>query len=186
MRRKFGVGSVVVALFVTGVSSGMGSARLLSSDAGVVAFTATLASRHEVPKPIGATPGAGGRFSAGLTRTASSGTLVWRLTFHGLTGKAIAAHVHIGKVGKAGPVAAPLCGPCRSGQRGSATINGRTVSALLNGSAYVNVHTSKNPAGEIRGQVRKGGTPIVPPTTTTSTTSTTTTTTTTTPYPPYP
>jgi hypothetical protein len=44
------------------------------------------------------------------------------------------------------------------------------------------VHTTKNPGGEIRGQVRKGGQAVAPPTTTTTSTSTTTTT----PYPPYP
>jgi hypothetical protein len=34
----------------------------------------------------------------------------------------------------------------------------------------VNVHTVKNQAGEIRGQIRKGGTALPPPTTTTTTT----------------
>ena len=56
------------------------------------------------------------------------------------------------------------------------------MAALPGGRAYVNVHTPKNPAGEIRGQARKGGQAVAPPTTTT----TTDTTTTSTPYPPYP
>jgi hypothetical protein len=66
--------------------------------------------------------------------------------------------------------------------RRTAKVNGRTVRALLGGGAYVNVHTGKNPAGEIRGQIRKGGNALPAPTTTTTTTQTTTTYTTD-PYP---
>ena len=180
-KRRFGAGVVVVALFATGVGAGIGSARRLGPDADAIALKATLSAGKEVPKPTGVKAGAGGTFAAGLTRKASGGTLAWRITFHGLTGRAIAAHVHIAKAGKAGPVAVSLCGPCRSGQRGSARVNGRTVTALVAGGAYVNVHTQKNPVGEIRGQVVKGGQAVSPPSTTTTSTTTTTT-----PYPPYP
>lgn len=180
MSRRLGVGAVVLALLVAGIWSGIGSARWLGADAGAIALKATLSPGKEVPKPTGAKAGAGGLFSAGVTRKATGGTLAWRLTFHGLTGRAIAAHVHMGKPGVAGPIAVALCGPCRSGQRGSAKVNARTVTALLAGRAYVNVHTTKNPGGEIRGQVVKGGQAVVPPPTTTSTTTSTT------GYPPYP
>lgn len=180
--QRLAVAVIAAALFVTGLWSGLGSARRLGPDADATALKAALAVSKEVPKPTGTRAGAGGAFSAGLTRKASGGTLAWRLTFHGLTAKASAAHVHIGKPGKTGPVAVALCGPCRSGQRGSARVNARTVLALLGGVAYVNVHTAKNPAGEIRGQVQKGGQAVGPPPTTTPTTTTTTTT----PYPPYP
>ena len=182
MSRRLGVGAVVLALLVAGIWSGIGSARWLGSDAEAIALKATLSPGKEVPKPTGAKAGAGGLFSAGVTRKATGGTLAWRLTFHGLTGRAIAAHVHLGKPGVAGPIAIALCGPCRSGQRGSAKVNARTVTALLAGRAYVNVHTTKNPGGEIRGQVVKGGQAVAPPPTTTSSTTTTTTG----GYPPYP
>ena len=95
-------------------------------------------------------------------RSGAGGTLSWRLTFQALSGKAGAAHVHLGKRGKAGAVAVSLCGPCRSGARGTAKLNAKTVKALLAGGAYVNVHTAKNPAGEIRGQVTTSSAP--PPT----------------------
>ena len=180
--RRLGMGAAVAALFVTGIWVGIGSARSLDPHADAVALKASLSAGKEVPKPSGTKAGAGGLFSAGLTKKAAGGTLAWRLTFHGLTGGAIAAHVHMGKPGKAGPVAVALCGPCRTGQRGSAKINTRTVKALLGGTAYVNVHTAKNPGGEIRGQIAKGGTAVGVPTTSTSTETTTTT------YepPPYP
>jgi len=174
---------VAVAVLATGLWAGMGSARRLGSDADAIALRASLGAGAEVPKPAGVKAGAGGSFAAALTRKGSGGTLAWRLTFHGLTGKAIAAHVHLGRTGKPGPVAVALCGPCRSGQRGSARLNARTTSALLGGGAYVNVHTTKNPGGEIRGQVRKGGQGAAPPP---STTTTSTPPTMTDPYPPYP
>jgi hypothetical protein len=51
-------------------------------------------------------------------------------------------------------VAVALCGPCRNGQRGTANLTAPTLAALAAGRAYVNVHTPKNPGGEIRGQIR--------------------------------
>lgn len=181
--RKLGVGIATTALFAAGVWAGIGTAGW-GTDAQVVGLTASLGAAKEVPKPTGVGGNARGTFSAGLTRTGVRGTLSWRLTFRGLTGAAGAAHIHLAKPGVAGPVAVALCGPCRSGVRGTARLKARTVTALLAGRTYVNVHTAKNPAGEIRGQIRKGGKPVPPPggTTTTSTTTTTTT------YepPPYP
>ena len=56
--------------------------------------------------------------------------------------------------GRAGPVAVSLCGPCRSGVRGTSNLTGAVLTALETGRAYVNVHTAKNPASEIRGQIR--------------------------------
>lgn len=178
--RKPAIGVVAVALFATGLGAGIGSGAWLNTDAEPIALRAALAAGQEVPRPKGVSLTAGGTFAAGLTRRGTGGTLSWRLTFRGLTGRAMAAHIHLGKPGKAGPVAAALCGPCRSGARGSARVNARTVAALLNRTAYVNVHTAKNPAGEIRGQLRRGGNAPLPPTTTTDSTTTTTT------YAPYP
>lgn len=178
--RSLGIGAITAAVFATGLWTGVGSAGwlstdALSTDAQAIGLTATLGAAREVPKPQGVSANAGGSFAAGL-RKGTGGTLSWRLTFHRLTGKAAAAHIHLAKPGKAGPVAVPLCGPCRSGARGTAKVNARTVRALLGGGAYVNVHTAKNPAGEIRGQIRKGGNALPSPTTTTTTTPTTTTT----------
>jgi hypothetical protein len=40
---------------------------------------------------------------------------------------------------------------------GSAQISKTVIASLESGKAYVNVHTAKNPAGEIRGQVKVKG-----------------------------
>jgi hypothetical protein len=181
--RRLGVGAVAAAVFVAGLWSGIGSAGWLDADAQAVKLTATLGTAKEVPRPTGVSARAGGSFVAQLTRKGTGGTLSWRLTFRRLSGAATGAHVHLARPGRAGPVAVGLCGPCRSGVRGKAKLNARTVAALLRGGAYVNVHTARNTAGEIRGQIRKGGAGLP---TTTGTGTTTTTTTTTPPTDPYP
>ena len=113
-----------------------------------------LTSRQEVPKPKGNVKRASGSFTATVAKLGAGGTVAWRLRFSKLTGRAIAAHIHIGPVGRAGPVAVALCGPCRNGQRGTADLTPATLAALQAGRGYVNIHTPKNPGGEIRGQIR--------------------------------
>jgi CHRD domain len=117
------------------------------------AVKTTLRAAQERPKPKGKLAKAKGTFTATVTRTGTSGVITWRLTFSKLSGRAIAAHIHSGARGKAGPVIVPLCAPCRSGARGRATVSESVLDALESGRTYVNVHTPKNPAGEIRGQL---------------------------------
>jgi hypothetical protein len=113
----------------------------------------TLRPSQERPKPKGKVARASGTFTATVSRTGTTGVIVWKLTFGKLTGKAVAAHIHSGVRGKAGPVIVPLCAPCKSGARGRATVSASVLATLEAGRAYVNVHTKKNAAGEIRGQL---------------------------------
>lgn len=113
----------------------------------------TLRAAQERPKPKGRLAQARGTFTATVTRTGTSGVITWRLTFSKLSGHTIAAHIHSGARGKAGAVIVPLCAPCRSGAHGRATVGESVLNALESGATYVNVHTKKNPAGEIRGQI---------------------------------
>jgi CHRD domain len=172
-RGRIAGAAAMTALFTAGVWIGLGSAGQAVGAAANLSLTAKLNASQEVPKPK-AGAAARGTFAAGLVRNGGGGSMAWRLTFQGLSGKASAAHVHLGKRGKAGAVAVSLCGPCRSGMRGTAKLNAKTVTALLAGGAYVNVHTAKNPMGEIRGQVaRSAAAPPPPPATTTGGGSTT-------------
>ena len=112
-----------------------------------------LTSRQEVPKPKGNVRRSTGSFVATVTKEGTTGAVTWRLNFSRLTGAAVAAHIHVGRAGRAGPVAVALCGPCRNGQRGNAVLNAATLAAIEAGRGYVNIHTRRNPAGEIRGQL---------------------------------
>jgi hypothetical protein len=147
MRRAFLFSAVALAgagLF----SAGLG---LASSNRLPAKLTARLTAGAEWPTPKAAGAGSG-RFTA----TLAGSLLAWRLTFSGLSGKAVAAHVHLGRVGVAGPVVVPLCGPCASGAHGALKVGVKVRLALISRGAYVNVHTPKNPAGEIRGQILSG------------------------------
>jgi hypothetical protein len=143
-----------VALALAGVAlAGVATA---GSAGSVYTYKATMAAKSETPKPK-APAGAKGVFTATVTASGSTRTLKWKLTFSALSGKAVGAHVHKGKAGVAGAVLVPLCGPCRSGQTGTVKISRDAADALEHGLTYVNVHTAKNAAGEVRGQVKLTG-----------------------------
>jgi CHRD domain len=145
-------------LFLTGLGLAGGSS--------TVRLSAGLDAAQETSAPKAAVH-ATGRFTATLRGRA----LTWRLKFSRLSGKALAAHIHLGRAGVAGPVAVPLCGPCVSGAHGRVVVTPRVRAALVAAGTYVNVHTAKNPAGEIRGQVAgPRGVMPTPPTTTAPTT----------------
>ena len=116
-------------------------------------YKATITPASEVPRPS-APAKARGVFTATVTENGAARSIRWTLTFRNLSGKAVAAHIHKGKPGVAGTVLLGLCGPCRTGQTGRATISSDVADALEQGRAYVNVHTAKNTAGEIRGQIK--------------------------------
>jgi len=120
--------------------------------AGTYKVSAGLNSRQETPRPKRAVT-AVGSFTGTYVENKAGAVLKWKLSFKRLTGSATAAHIHGGKRGVAGPVIVPLCGPCKSGQAGTTKISKAVVAALEGNRAYVNVHTAKNAAGEIRGQV---------------------------------
>ena len=115
-------------------------------------WTATLSPAQEVPKQVVKNTAAHGLFRGTLTGS----KLTWKLTFTKLTGPATAAHIHLGAMGKSGNVIVPLCGPCKSGVSGTATISAALKADFKKHLLYVNVHTAKNPNGEIRGQLAAG------------------------------
>ncbi len=128
--------ALVLAAMSFAASSGMG-------------WSAKLTAAQEIPKQVVKTPAAHGAFTAAL----HGKKLTWTLTFAKLSGPATAAHIHMAAMGKAGNVVVPLCAPCKSGAHGTATISAAVLKAFPKHLLYVNVHTAKNPAGEIRGQL---------------------------------
>ena len=145
------VTGLMTALAVLGVVvAGVATA---GSSGSVYTYRSAMSAGPEVPKPKGAANGKG-VFSATVTENGSTRLLKWKLTYSGLTGKAIGAHVHKGRAGVAGAVLVPLCGPCTSGKTGQARITKDVADLFERGQVYVNVHTSKNQPGEIRGQLK--------------------------------
>jgi len=145
-----------VALATMLVGAAAISAKTTASQATTYSYRATLSAKGEVPKPNAPT-GAAGVFNATVTDKAGKATIRWTLTFRRLSGRAMAAHIHKGAAGVAGPVVVPLCGPCKTGQNGRQAISHDLSEALEKGGYYVNVHTAKNAGGEIRGQLKLVG-----------------------------
>ena len=143
--KKFLLAAVVAAVSVLSVAS-LASGH---TNAKTLKFSASLNVGQEIPHAKGTKAGAIGHFDATLSGT----TLTWTLTFAHLSGPATAAHIHTGVKGKSGPVLISLCGPCSSGAKGTATVTAAQVKLMKSGGLYVNVHTAKNPNGEIRGQI---------------------------------
>lgn len=141
--------ALLAAVVITGLAAGA------AQKSETYKLSAKLTAGAEVPKPKGVPAAAKGSFT-GTTVEPKSGPvkLTWKLTFSGLSGKAVAAHIHLGVKGKAGNVLVALCGPCKSGQTGKAVVARSVEHALEAGKTYVNVHTPKNAGGEIRGQVK--------------------------------
>jgi hypothetical protein len=148
MKRPF----ILFAIALAGVGLfGVGFG-IASSGSDTKKVSAKLTRGAEIPRPKGALLATGT-----FTGSISGSMLTWKLTYSRLTGKALAAHIHLGRRGVAGPVVVPLCGPCVSGVHKTSKLTSKVKAALLSGGAYVNVHTAKNAAGEIRGQVTGPG-----------------------------
>jgi len=132
-------------------------------------FQAKLDATNEVPTPSlsGNTP------SGTATFTRQGDSLVYKVTANGLSSAPIAAHIHTGAPGVAGPVIVPLAvtpGPTEGTAVGEGTIdasaiNGKNadgsamtmsdlLAAMRSGNTYVNVHTANNKPGESRGQIQ--------------------------------
>jgi len=124
----------------------------------VETFTATLTTAAEVPTPTippGKTP------SGTATFTALNNLLVWEVSVTGIDSVFI-GHIHTGAVGVPGPVIVNLRpSPIDSANYtgiialGDSVVPSSVLAAMRAGNTYVNLHTRRNPAGEIRGQVAK-------------------------------
>jgi hypothetical protein len=135
-------------------------------------FSATLSGDKEVPPVETDAKGSAG-FSQPHLNNMSFGIQVSNIE------KVTAAHIHQGKEGDNGPVVVTLFKA--ENNTGTGMVNGQLVGgsitndmlegplegktveidlvkAIQDGNAYVNVHTTDNPNGAIRGQITAGGT----------------------------
>ena len=121
-------------------------------------FVATLNGASEVPAK--AVPGTG---TAVVVKNGQ--TYTYAVNFTGMTGPLIGAHIHgPGSTTVAVGIIVPFITAGATGTSGTftgtftstntPTISNDSLDVLMrNGNAYVNLHTSLNPGGEIRGQL---------------------------------
>ena len=136
-------------------------------------FTAALSGQKEIPVVAGSQNGV-------ATCTVASPNVSCTVTFAGLSGAPTAMHIHAGNANQTGstngPVRVDLCGAgtalaCPTTTSGTFAAGNRTVIAgttftfdslndrMHNYGLYVNVHTTANTGGEMRGQLFR---PVAP------------------------
>jgi hypothetical protein len=168
------VTAFVLAALAAGVFAGAGGA-----GGNKTMVTADPLTGYQEATPAGVASQATGTFAATIDDSASSPTILYTLTYTGLSGPALFSHIHFGNRYDSGGVSAFLCGggskpACPPGTTDQATVTGtitpadvigpasqgilpgqfdKLVDAIRAGVTYVNVHTPSFPAGEIRGQI---------------------------------
>ncbi|HZD91039.1 MAG TPA: CHRD domain-containing protein [Pseudolabrys sp.] len=95
--------------------------------------------------------------TADLTWDPSTSMIKWHITYSHMSSPVTMAHFHQGADGKNGSVEIWLTKkgkPVSSPITGEAKLTAAEAKHLMAGDWYINVHTKKHPAGEIRGQVK--------------------------------
>ncbi len=135
--------SLLAAAAVTLISFG--------ARAEMVKFHTTMDGASEVPPKQ--TQGTG---TVDATLDTSSKKLEYMADWRNLSGPATAAHFHgPAEPGANAGVVVPWGSNPTSPFKGGATLTDAQMNDLMAGKWYANVHTAANPAGEIRGQVKR-------------------------------
>jgi hypothetical protein len=113
-------------------------------------FHVDLAGSHEVP-PVNSL----GSGTADLTFDPATKQLFWKINYSELTSDATAAHIHgPARPGDNAGVLVNLApGGMKNPLEGSAPLADEQVDYLMLGRTYINIHTTQNKGGEIRGQI---------------------------------
>src|SRR5262245_38399262 len=117
--------------------------------AGTTTFTADLNGTSQVPPTESKAKGKGQ-----FLYDDKSKKLSWTITYWGVSDKAKAAHLHGPASEGANAHKMITVSPLQSPIKGAAILTEKQVKALLGGDMYIDVHSSKYPDGEIRGQVK--------------------------------
>jgi hypothetical protein len=156
MTRALHVGAAMVAALLIGTAA---------ASAQVVVATATLGGGDETPILLS---GAAGTAEVAIDVAAKEFAVTLRI--FNIPTTTTAGHIHVGSKGIAGPVVIDF--PAIAGRLGDFVTTFRVgeaafranpaigintvddvIQAVANGNAYVNIHTTTFPAGEIRGQL---------------------------------
>jgi len=106
-----------------------------------------LGSSQEVP-PVDVSGSGSGSVSVG-----ADGAISGSVTTSGVAG--VAAHIHMGRIGKNGPVIVKLTktGDNTWSVPAGAKLTPEQIKAYKAGDLYINVHTAAHKGGEVRGQI---------------------------------
>jgi hypothetical protein len=113
-------------------------------------YQASLSGSSEVPPVDSAGTG-----QAEVQHNENTNVIRWKVTYSGLSGPVTGAHIH----GPAAPgqnagIVVPFSGNLMAQPiEGQAQITPEQARQLAAGQWYVNLHTARNPPGEIRGQL---------------------------------
>lgn len=136
----------VITVLTAATLTGCG---LLDRQSNLVAFTTQLRAANEVPP--NASPASG---SVDAVLDKNTNLFRWKVSYSGLTGAPTAAHFHgPAAIGANAGVALAWPAPIRSPMEGRATLTAAQAADLLAGRWYANIHTARNPGGEVRGQM---------------------------------
>ncbi len=151
--------SILITMFAVALTTSLGMA------AAHFDFRASLTGKGEVPAITTKAKG-----EADFMVSKDGKELIYVLKLKNIE-NVMAAHIHAGKKGEEGvPVAGLFAGPKKEGKfsgvlaKGTITdkdlvgpLAGKTIDDLVkmikDGDAYVNVHTTRVPAGELRGEI---------------------------------
>jgi hypothetical protein len=143
------------------------------ASAEIFTLTAALTGSEETPPP-GLNTGAFG--NATITVDTAARTVSYRVDVFNLPSGVTASHIHAGGVGTAGPIIVNFAPPVNASNdfAFSGTVpesqwimradqgirsGDDVIQAILGSNTYVNVHSSVNPGGEIRGRLVMKTTP---------------------------
>lgn len=142
MKKILAIASILTVMLVA-------SCKKDEVDSNEVKFGASLKGSEEVPA---VTTTATGTFDA--TYNKDTKILTYTVNYTGIT--PTAWHIHKGAVGVTGPVIFPFGNTFSSPFNATtAALTAEQETDLMNGMYYVNIHSSKSPSGEIRGQLLK-------------------------------
>jgi hypothetical protein len=134
-----------------------------------VIFEAALSGANETPAP-GVLTGAFG--NAVVTWDPATQTVSWVIDVWNMPSGTNNAHFHVGGPGVAGPTVVNIAFPPGisndyrlTGSASAANLTPRAeqgirswddfAQSLMGGQLYINIHSTNNPGGEVRGQVRR-------------------------------
>lgn len=166
MRKPLFLGIVAVVVIAGVIGTIIATNSDSENQVTVTRFTVTLSGDQEAP-PV-TSPATG---EAVFMLSADGESMSFTLNVANLTG-VTASHIHLAQPGVSGPVVVPLFAGTKPGTfsgvlaQGTFTaadfkglLLGKPMSALIteigSNNAYVNVHTTAHPPGEIRGLIRQ-------------------------------